>query len=83
MFADYPHIGRVLPALGYSEAQLRATATTIQNSDAEVVVSATPIDLAALIDVGKPIVRARYEFAEDQTEPLSAIIDTFLRRHPI
>ena len=79
VFADYPHIGAVLPAMGYSEAQLRAMATTIEDSDAEVVVVATPIDLAALIPITKPVVRARYEFAEDPAEPLSAIVDAFLR----
>jgi predicted GTPase len=65
--------------MGYSEAQLRAMATTIEDSDAEVVVVATPIDLAALIPITKPVVRARYEFAEDPAEPLSAIVDAFLR----
>jgi predicted GTPase len=79
VFADYPHIGAALPAMGYSEPQLRAMATTIEDSDAEVVVVATPIDLAALIPITKPVVRARYEFAEDPAEPLSAIVDAFLR----
>lgn len=64
-FADYPHIGAVLPAMGYSEAQLQALARTIDTSNAEVVVVATPIDLVALIPITKPVVRARYEFAED------------------
>ena len=82
VFAEYPHIGLVLPALGYSETQLRAMARTIENSDAEVVVTATPIDLAALISISKPVVRARYEFAEDPAEPLSAIVDAFLHRRP-
>ncbi len=83
VFAEYPHIGTVLPALGYSETQLRAMARTIESSEAEVVVAATPIDLAALISISKPVVRARYEFAEDQAEPLSPIVDAFLRRYPV
>ncbi len=79
VFADYPHIGRVLPAMGYSEAQLRAIATTIEASNADLVVAATPIDLAALVPTTKPIVRARYEFAEDPERPLSTVVDAFLR----
>jgi predicted GTPase len=82
VFAEYPHIGNVLPAMGYSEAQRRALATTIEASAAELVVAATPIDLAALLSIGKPVVRARYEFAEDSAEPLTPIIDEFLRGHP-
>jgi predicted GTPase len=54
-------------------------ARTIGDSDAEVVVVATPIDLAALISITKPVVRARYEFVEDPAEPLSALVDAYLR----
>ena len=82
VFAEYPHIGRALPAMGYSAAQLRALARTIETSQAELILAATPIDLAALISVSKPIMRVRYAFAEDPAEPLSRTIDVFLQRHP-
>ena len=78
VFARHAHIGAVLPAVGYGAAQLEALRETIERSDAEVVVSATPIDLAALIAVGKPIVRARYEFAEAGEPTLGSIVDGFL-----
>ncbi|KAB2850166.1 MAG: GTPase [Hyphomicrobiaceae bacterium] len=79
-FKAYPHIGKVLPALGYSETQLRDLATTIDASAAEVVVSGTPSDIARLIPIGKPIVRARYEFAETGEPRLETLIDDFLAR---
>ena len=79
-YARYPHIGRVLPALGYSEAQLQALTATISASPAEVVVSATPIDLARLIRTGKRMVRARYEYADLGEPPLSRLVDDFLER---
>ena len=79
VFADYPHIGKVLPAVGYSEPQLRALAATIECCGADVVIVATPIDLSALISVGKPMVRARYEFSEGPDKPLSSIVDELLR----
>lgn len=79
VFHDYPQLGRLLPAVGYSDAQLQALAATIAASNAEVVVSATPIDLAALITVDRVFVRARYEFAEDPATPISAAVDAFLR----
>ncbi|MFM9968040.1 MAG: cyclic 2,3-diphosphoglycerate synthase [Burkholderiales bacterium] len=64
VYAQYPHIGTVLPAMGYSAAQIQALRATIETSRAEVVVSGTPIDLAALLGCVKPVVRVRYEFAE-------------------
>jgi len=80
VFRTYPHIGKVLPALGYNESQLRSLAATIEASTAEVVVSATPIDLAHLIQVEKPIVRVRYEYAEAGAPALSSFVDAFLSR---
>ena len=78
VFAAYPHIGLVLPAVGYGETQLRALETSINASDAEVVVSATPIDLARLLRIEKPVIRARYEFKEVGEPTLSAILSRFL-----
>ncbi len=79
VYAEYPHIGPVLPAVGYSPAQLAALAQTINASDAEVVVAATPADLAALIPIDKPVVRVRYEFEETGAPRLSDLLDAFLR----
>jgi predicted GTPase len=80
VFTAYPHIDGVLPALGYNTAQLRAIEVTINRAVADVVVSATPVDLARLIRIDKPIVRARYAFAEVGKPGLSAMIDAFLDR---
>jgi len=76
-YARYPHIGRVLPALGYGGAELEALAATIAASSAEIVVSATPIDLARLIPIAKPLVRARYDYAELEEPRLSTLVDRF------
>ena len=67
----YPHIEHVLPAMGYDDAQLRALGETIDNSDAEIVVSGTPVDLARLLNIKKKIVRARYEFESRGSSPQS------------
>ncbi|OGK81203.1 MAG: GTPase [Candidatus Rokubacteria bacterium GWC2_70_16] len=78
VFARYPHIGRVLPAVGYGAAQLEALRDTINGSAAEVVVAATPMDLASLIRITKPVVRARYEYADAGEPTLGALVDRFL-----
>ena len=82
VFARYPHIGRVLPAVGYDAAQLAGLRETINRAQADVVVSATPIDLAALIAINKPVVRARYEFAEAGEPTLGHVVEAFLAGLP-
>jgi predicted GTPase len=78
VFARYPHIGCVLPAVGYGAAQLEALRETINRSAAEVIVAATPMDLAALIRIDKPVVRARYEYADAGEPTLGGFVDRFL-----
>jgi len=80
LYVQYPQLGPVLPAMGYSPPQLEALALSIGAAPADVVVSGTPIDLAALVKVDKPVVRARYEFAEVETPGLGGEIDRFLTR---
>jgi predicted GTPase len=81
VFERYPHIGAVLPATGYTPAQIEALRQTIQRSDAEVVVAGTPIDLGALLHVSKPVVRARYEYAELDAPGLWGEVEEFLARN--
>ena len=78
VYTQYPHIGRVLPAVGYHRAQLEALALTINRADADLVVSGTPCDLAALVKIDKPVVRARYEYAEAEAPGLGALVERFV-----
>lgn len=78
VYDKYPHIGPVLPAMGYDDAQLDALRRTIEASPAEVVISGTPIDLARLVRLRKPVVRARYDLADDGE--LGALVDAALDR---
>jgi predicted GTPase len=80
IFASYPHIANVLPALGYDQDQLTALQATINDAAVDLVVSATPVDLARLLRLNKKVVRARYEFAEVGEPTLSSIVDEFVRR---
>ncbi len=80
VYARYPHIGSVLPAMGYFPAQLKALEATINNAEVDVVVAATPSDLSSLMKLNKPVVRARYEFAEMGKPSLSEQIEQFLTR---
>jgi predicted GTPase len=79
-FAAYPHLGRVVPALGYGPAQRRALQATLDAAPADVIVAGTPIDLGALLELRLPVVRARYEYAEAGEPGLGAQVDAFLAR---
>ena len=58
VYSAYPHVGPVLPAVGYDETQRAALRDTIESSRAGLVVNASPGDLARLLDLEKPVVRA-------------------------
>ncbi len=63
-FAKYPHMGPVLPAMGYGAEQVRELEETIERTPAEVVVIGTPIDLRRVVKLSKPAVRVRYDLQE-------------------
>ena len=75
-YEAYPNARRILPAMGYGDAQIRDLEATIRATPAEVVVAGTPIDLSRVLDAGKPVVKVRYELEE--VEPGS--IESELRR---
>ncbi|MBM3490977.1 MAG: hypothetical protein FJX68_11090 [Alphaproteobacteria bacterium] len=78
VFDDHPQIGPVLPAVGYDALQLAALEQTIRASRAELVISATPLDLAARLDVGRPILRVTYDYADRSWPGLGGEIDRFV-----
>ncbi len=79
-YAKYPHIGPVLPALGYGPEQLGDLEQTIAAAGVDTVVVATPIDLAALIRIDRPVARVRYAFDEPGEPRLMALVDGWLAK---
>ena len=63
-YERFPHMGDVLPALGYSDEQLRELGQTIEATDCDSVLLGTPSDLTRLIRIGKPVARVRFEAAD-------------------
>ncbi|MEZ4281206.1 MAG: GTPase [Myxococcota bacterium] len=78
VFAEHPHIREVLPAMGYSPAELADLRATIEAARPDVVVAGTPCDLARLIETSMPIVRARYEYEEVERPGLREHVTRFL-----
>jgi predicted GTPase len=63
-FEKYPEIGTLLPAMGYGDEQMKDLETTINKSDADLVIIGTPIDLRKVINIEKPALRVHYELQE-------------------
>jgi predicted GTPase len=63
-YQKYPSTGPILPAMGYGDDMVHDLQETINRSDVDLVVSATPIDLTRIITVNKPMQRVRYELQE-------------------
>ncbi len=80
-FEIYPNIGTLLPAMGYSEQQLKDLEKTIENTDCDAVVIGTPIDLNRIIKINKPNTRVYYDLQEIGDPDLSGIIDDFVKKH--
>jgi predicted GTPase len=80
VFAKYPHIGPVLPAMGYSPHQLSELERTIRATPCDLVLVATPIHLARLIDFHKPSVRVHYRVVERGKPTLANVLEAFIAR---
>jgi predicted GTPase len=63
-YEKYPEIGTLLPAMGYGDKQIKDLEKTINQTDCDVVIIGTPIDLRKLITINKPAVRVTYELQE-------------------
>ena len=79
-YERYPDIGDVLPAMGYSEQQLRELTETINAAPCDVVVAGTPIDLRHVVDSRAPILRATYELEEVGTPTLEDVLIPLVRK---
>jgi predicted GTPase len=73
-FERYPHVSSQLPAMGYGEQQIRDLEQTIQAVDCDMVVFATPIDLARLVSINKPSLRVRYEYKDHGRPTLEEVL---------
>ncbi len=78
-FNKYPQTGKILPAMGYGEEQIKDLEETINSSPVDVVIIATPIDLSKLIKINKPSVRVKYKLEERGDITLSNVLNPFLR----
>jgi len=79
-FTSFPHITKILPAMGYGPQQMKELQETINRIPADVVVSGTPVRLNGLLKIDKPLIQVRYELREIGSPNLENAIAEFLRR---
>ncbi len=80
-YRQYPNLGPLIPAMGYSEQQRSDLAATIDQVPCDIVVSGTPIELADLIKPNKPIYSVAYDLEERPGEPtLDDVLDAWLAK---
>jgi predicted GTPase len=75
----YPGLEPLVPAMGYGTTQIHELEATLNAVDADIVLSATPIDLRRLVELNKPITRVHYDLAQASGTPLSEIIEPIAR----
>ena len=73
-YAKYPHIGPVLPAMGYGDQQVADLEATIRASGCEVVVNGSPFALSRLFDAGVPMRDVTYVLAEIGSPDLADVL---------
>jgi predicted GTPase len=74
VFEKYPHIGPLLPAMGYSKAQMKDLEEAVNRTDCDLVVFATPIDLPKLLSMDKPTLRVKYEYKDYGSPTLEEVL---------
>ena len=76
-YEKYPEIGMLLPAMGYSDQQIKDLEKTVNAVDCDVVVIGTPIDLRRVIKIDKPAVRVKYDLQEIGKPDLEDVLARF------
>jgi len=78
-FRIYPGIGTLLPAMGYGEQQMKDLSATIEKTNCDSVVIATPIDLQRVIKINKPCARVEYSLQEIGKPDIDDVLDKFIK----
>jgi len=76
-FEKYTHLDSVLPAMGYGQEQVAELTETINRTECDLVIGATPIDLNRLIQTNKRILRVSYNLEEIGAPDLQEILKDF------
>jgi predicted GTPase len=80
-FKIYPEIGKLLPAMGYGDEQIKDLEKTINNTECDSVIIGTPIDLNRVVKIKKPNTRVFYDLDEIGKPDMNNVLGEFLEKH--
>ena len=78
-YVKYPQIGDLIPALGYGRKQIKELEASINNTPADSIVMATPVDLRKFTKLNKPAAKIDYELEEASGPSLESILKKYLK----
>lgn len=78
VFRQYPHIRNLLPAMGYAREQMEELRDTIESVPCDMVLVATPVDLAGILSLSREVIRIRYEIEELEGKELKGYVEGFV-----
>lgn len=76
-YEKYPHLEKELPAMGYSDKQIKELQETINGADCDVVIDGSPANLKNILKVNKPIINIGYELGEDAVNELEILLKKY------
>jgi predicted GTPase len=79
LYTRYPHIGDLVPAMGYYPEQLAELEETISKSECDAVIIGTPFNLRRLLRVDKPCAQVSYDLRDMGEPTLAAIVKDYIR----
>jgi len=80
IFKKFPHLKRVLPAMGYRKEQIEELQKTINSADCDTVIIGTPIDLTKIMHIDKNVARITYELKELPPYKFKNILNNFIKK---
>jgi len=80
-FNKYKHLTNILPAMGYGKKQIKELEQTINNTDCDIVISGTPIDITRVLKPDKPIIRVKYKVGDETAKELEEIVNHFIDKN--
>lgn len=86
IYGKYPHLGKILPTIGYNKKQVKVLLDVINRVKADVIVSGTPVTLSRIfevygLNVSKPIVQVKYDIVEVSGYTLENVVDEFIENY--
>jgi predicted GTPase len=79
LFTKYPHIGNLVPAMGYYPEQLKELEETIDKSECDAVIIGTPFNLRRLLEIKKPCAKVTYDLVDMKGSSLATIVNDYIR----